>query len=62
MALIHDDIIDEAKKRHNSPTVHEFIESILEKTEKSHHIAEGQAILIGDLLLSRVYELWYKMK
>lgn len=61
MALIHDDIIDESKKRHNAPTVHCFVESLLEEWEKRHHVAEWQAILIGDLLLSRVYELWYKM-
>lgn len=60
MALIHDDIIDQADKRHNALTVHAFIEKALEWNPQAHHIAEGQAILIGDLLLSRVYELQYK--
>lgn len=59
MALIHDDIIDQAKKRHNALTVHSYIETLLHG-DNAGHVAEGQAILIGDLLLSRVYELRYK--
>ena len=59
MALIHDDIIDQAKKRHNALTVHTYIETLLNGNNAAH-VAEGQAILIGDLLLSRVYELRYK--
>jgi len=59
MALIHDDIIDQAEKRHNAPTVHSFIQSTLSGVN-AKHIAEGQAILLGDLLLSRVYELRYQ--
>ena len=61
MALIHDDIIDEAKKRHNALTMHSFVETLLKEGEHRHHIAEGQAILVGDLILSWVYELWYKI-
>ncbi len=60
MALIHDDIIDQAKKRHNALTVHAYIETLLHNKSNAGHVAEGQAILIGDLLLSRVYELRYK--
>lgn len=60
MALIHDDVIDQADKRHNALTVHAFIEKTLEGKAHAHHIAEGQAILLGDLLLSRVYELRYQ--
>lgn len=60
MALIHDDIIDQADKRHNALTVHTYIETLLDKHSHAAHVAEGQAILIGDLLLSRVYELRYK--
>lgn len=58
MALIHDDIIDQASKRHNVPTMHTYITSLL--GEGKEHIAEGQAILIGDLMLSWVYELGNK--
>jgi len=58
MALIHDDIIDQSEKRHNIPTIHQYIDSILEKSDE--HVAQGQAILIGDLIISRVYELRYK--
>lgn len=60
MALIHDDIIDQAGKRHNALTVHSYIETLLSNTPNAKHIAEWQAILLGDLLLSRVYELRYQ--
>lgn len=55
MALIHDDIIDEAQKRHNVDTMHTHISNIL--WEEHKQVAESQAILIGDLMLARVYEL-----
>ncbi|MFA7298549.1 MAG: polyprenyl synthetase family protein [Candidatus Absconditabacterales bacterium] len=60
MALIHDDIIDQAERRHNAATMHSYIETLLGDSPNARHIAEGQAILLGDLLLSRVYELRYK--
>jgi geranylgeranyl pyrophosphate synthase len=60
MALIHDDIIDQAGKRHNALTVHAYIGTLLDTNPHAQHIAEGQAILLGDLLLSWVYELRYK--
>jgi len=59
MALIHDDIIDQSDKRHNALTIHSYIETMLSGPH-AKHVAEGQAILLGDLLLSRVYELRYK--
>lgn len=55
MALIHDDIIDEAEKRHNVDTVHSHISNIIWKDK--HQIGEAQAILLGDLILARVYQL-----
>lgn len=58
MALIHDDIIDQADKRHNVATIHHYIAAQIGK--ENMHIAEGQAILFGDLVLSRVYELQNK--
>ncbi|MCF7835011.1 polyprenyl synthetase family protein [Candidatus Gracilibacteria bacterium] len=58
MALIHDDIIDKSQRRHNVSTIHYFIYKLLRK--KNLHIAQSQALLIGDLLLSWVYELWYQ--
>ena len=60
MALIHDDIIDQADIRHNAPTVHAHIETLLNENANAKRIAEWQALLLGDLLLSRVYELRYK--
>jgi len=53
MALIHDDIIDESKKRHNVATIHHF----LQEQNITKRIAEWQAILAGDILLARVYEI-----
>jgi len=55
MALIHDDIIDQSAKRHNVYTIHNYITRII--GESKSHVAEWQAILIWDLLLSWVYEL-----
>lgn len=55
MALIHDDIIDEADKRHNTQTVHHYTQSLLDKNNTN--ISNGQAIMIWDLVLARVYEL-----
>lgn len=60
MALIHDDVIDQADKRHNALTVHAYIQTLLKGSPNAKRIAEGQSILLGDLLLSRVYELRYK--
>lgn len=57
MALIHDDIIDQAEIRHNIPTMHKHILWLLHK--KNEHLAQWEAILIWDLMLSRVYELLY---
>lgn len=62
MALIHDDIIDKSPRRHNVDTVHEFITKKLGK--KNRDTANSQAILVGDLVLARVYELlfsWYSI-
>lgn len=58
MALVHDDIIDKSEKRHNIATMHYYIDKLL--WGKNIHIAQSQAILMGDLLLSWVYELRYK--
>ncbi|NCO98153.1 hypothetical protein GW864_03190 [bacterium] len=38
MALIHDDIIDQSEKRHNILTIHQYINSILDKSDE--HIAQ----------------------
>ncbi len=62
MALIHDDIIDQSTKRHNIPTLHSFIWEALDNEKHAKHIAEWQAMLIGDLILAWVYELSYQSK
>ncbi len=55
MALIHDDIIDQANKRHNIFTMHKYITSHL--WQQKSRIGEWQAMLIWDLIFSWVYEL-----
>lgn len=53
-ALVHDDIIDEGVTRHGLPTQHLFVRAALQGrsgSAKPEHIADGQAMLIGDLLL-----------
>jgi geranylgeranyl pyrophosphate synthase len=62
MALIHDDIMDQSEKRHNAMTLHTYVETLLGTNINKHHVGESQAILIGDLILCRVYELRYKIK
>lgn len=55
MALIHDDIIDQADKRHNISSMHKYIATKL--SDWKWRVWESQAILVWDLLFSRVYEL-----
>jgi geranylgeranyl diphosphate synthase type I len=59
--LIHDDIIDHGMARHGIPTTHIAVAKRLTK-QKRHgdlgHIAEGQAMLLGDLLFSWVTHLF----
>lgn len=62
MALVHDDIMDQSDKRHNALTIHAHIETLLWDHENRQHVAQSQAILIGDLLLAWVYELRYKIQ
>ena len=60
MLLIHDDIIDEAEKRHNIQSFHKYITSILPKKNNNWHIWQWQTIVVGDLILAWVYELIYQ--
>lgn len=53
--LIHDDVMDKSQTRHGQKTIHTYV---LEKLNQNNrvgdlkHIADSQAILIGDLLFS----------
>lgn len=58
-ALIHDDIIDRGNKRHGKETTHRFAARrlhALKRRGELNRIAESQAILVGDLLLSWSFE------
>ncbi len=51
-ALIHDDVMDGGEERHGIPTAHMFLAERMGKSKA----AEGQAILLGDLLLSFAHQ------
>lgn len=57
--LVHDDVIDRAATRHGVPTVHAVAALRYGKAHPSEaaHNADGQAILVGDLLFSWAYSL-----
>lgn len=58
MALIHDDIMDRGELRHGVHTYHKFVAWLLSSTNKDH-IGVSQAILMGDLVFSWVYDVLY---
>jgi geranylgeranyl diphosphate synthase type I len=54
-ALVHDDIIDRGTERHGIPTIHAFAERAMRAQHRLGnipHVANGQAMLVGDLLFS----------
>lgn len=57
-ALVHDDIIDRGTERHGQRTIHTYLEESLVDAERGDraHIAEGFALLAGDLLFSWSFE------
>lgn len=63
-ALIHDDIMDKANKRHNIPTAHEYIKSYVSKYKRidSSHFGNSEAILLGDYLYSMTNEILSESK
>ena len=58
-ALIHDDIMDKADKRHDIPTAHQYIKSYVSNIRDidSLHFGVSEAILLGDYLYSWTNEL-----
>lgn len=58
-AIMHDDIIDESLERHGMPTLHTHLELILASEPRGNkkHIAEGIALLTGDLIFSFAHEV-----
>ncbi len=59
-ALVHDDIMDQADKRHNQPSVHNYVQTFLGTDPNAIHTWASQAILIGDLLCAWAYGLLNK--
>lgn len=58
-ALIQDDVIDRGIIRHGLATLHKRGQGYLEKAHRrgdAAHIANGQAVLVGDLLLDAAWE------
>lgn len=58
--LIHDDIIDRGRERHGLKTVHEHLETFMKthgRMGDRRHIAEGEAMLMGDLLFAWAFEI-----
>lgn len=57
--LVHDDIMDQAEKRHETETIHKFSENLLSKNEfvNPSRYGESVAILMGDLLFAWSYEI-----
>ncbi|MBP9686586.1 MAG: polyprenyl synthetase family protein [Candidatus Doudnabacteria bacterium] len=59
-ALAHDDVIDRGKTRHGVVTTQEYVQAVLRRAKRRGdltHIAEGQAVLVGDLLFMWAEEL-----
>lgn len=57
--LIHDDITDRGRLRHGESTIHEYAVSALRKEGRRGdiaHVAESQAMLVGDLVYAWAYE------
>ena len=63
--LIHDDIIDRDKKRHNISTVHEKYKEIgrqVSPSKDSEHFGNSMAIITGDLAYSMANEIIFNIK
>jgi geranylgeranyl diphosphate synthase type I len=63
-ALVHDDVIDKGKERHGIITTHEYLKKAFETYPRGDkkHIAEGMAVLVGDLFFSWSNELISKIQ
>ncbi len=63
--LIHDDFMDNGKTRHGQTTIHEFVLEKLKKEKRIgslEHIANSQAVLIGDVIYSWLTDLFFENK
>lgn len=56
--LIHDDIIDRARVRHNGPAMHTLFEEELAKLPKSRFSAETLAMVVGDMVYALGIQLF----
>ena len=63
--LIHDDIIDRDKKRHNISTIHENYKEIgkqISPNKDNDHFGNSMAIITGDLAYSMANEIIFNIK
>lgn len=63
--LIHDDVMDNGKTRHGQTTIHEFVLEKLKNKKRIgtlEHVANSQAVLIGDVIYSWLTELFFENK
>jgi len=57
-ALVHDDVFDQGEMRRGVPSYHTHIQTMLQ-SDQAAHIAQSQAVLMGDLLFSWTQEVIY---
>ena len=65
MALIHDDIMDNADTRHGVQTAHEYTKRNIDSTSSKifiEHTSRSQAILVGDMVFGWAYKSISKEK
>lgn len=61
--LVHDDIIDRGTERHGLPSLHEHFQARLVSKKRLGdlaHLANGQAMLVGDLLFGWVQDAFWQ--
>jgi geranylgeranyl diphosphate synthase type I len=55
MALVHDDVMDDAVSRHGVSTIQDFVKNDIAEFSNDENISKSQAVLVGDLIFSWAY-------